>query len=102
MHVEGLGVFNATANRSPAKVSATFTVRATGASADATSALTIERKPPDVNVQVEANLQDVQLEGHLSRSRIAQHLETRHRAKTRGGRASSVSKNRTDPITTSQ
>lgn len=70
MHVEGLGVFNATADRSPANVSATFTVMATGLQPMQLHPLSIERKLPDVNAQVEADLQDVRLEGHLSRSRI--------------------------------
>lgn len=74
IRVEGRGDLNATATRSPARVTANLTAVARGIQPIELHPFSIDRQSPSVDVRVTSQLNAVQLEGHLGRSRLVRNI----------------------------
>lgn len=74
MRVDGDGAFDAIATRSPARIMVDLTATAQGLQPIELLPQSIERTSASVKVDLTSQLQDIQLQGHLSRSRLIRNL----------------------------
>lgn len=74
MHVDGQGTFNATAYRSPARVNVDLNATAHGLQPLELLPQSIDRESATVKAKLNSQLQDVQLQGHLNRSRLIRNI----------------------------